>query len=66
MGSTTDYFSGTGSLASGPPGKVTNDKRATETLPVCTKPLIPTETLKSFQDTHVLDVLLFLIPYLVF
>lgn len=66
MGSTVGYFSGTGSLASGPPGKVTNDKRAIETLPVCTKPLIPTETPRSFQDMHVLDVLFFLIPNLFF
>ena len=66
MGSTVDYFSGPGSLASGPPGKATNDNRGMETLPVSTKPLIPTETLKSFQDTHVLNVLFFKFPTLFF
>lgn len=59
MGCIVNYFSGTGSLASAPPGKATNKNRAAETLPVSTKPLIPTETRKSFQDTRALDVLFF-------
>lgn len=70
-GSSTDgqhsRLLGTGSLASGPPGKVTNDKRAIETLPVCTKPLISSpKTPRSFQDMHVLDVLFFKFPTLFF
>lgn len=66
MGCTVNDFSGTGSPTSAPPGKATNKNRATETLPVSTKPLIPTETQKSFQDTRALDVLFFKFPTLFF
>lgn len=57
MRCTVNYFSGTGSPASGPPGT------ATETLPVSKKSLIPSEILKSFQDTHALNVLFFKFPF---
>lgn len=64
MRCTVNYFSGTGSqhqvLLERP------DNRATETLLVSKKSLIPSEILKSFQDTHALNVLFFKFPFFFF